>query len=403
MAIKGIFASHQHIVGERTGDFQSAVLQYFPTGQAAFTAISSGIPDEGAGDTTFHWNEDAHISGRQECVSGGLTNTIVVEDGSFYIPNQLLLVEQTGEILFVQGAAGNTLTVLRGLSGTTPTSISNQNSVQLIGSAHEESSEKPVAVAQQGAPRSNVTHIFRNAWAVSGTAKAVRVQTGDLVARNRQQCMMYHSEDMERAFLFSRKHVGTLNNKQFRLTDGIIAQIEKYGGIVTSAASDSGQGPVSGSLHLQDFYDWTRRIFETNVKGQPNERIVYNGNIALQALQQATIADSSYEITAMETEVGIKVMKVCTPFGDLKFMTHAMMNENPTWTSELYALHPGGLKRRTLRPTFPDEYDRNGTRANGIDADEGLITTEMGVQAGGTRTMGIYRNIRRGARSPIAQ
>lgn len=388
MAIKGIFASHQGIVGERSGDFASAILRMYPEGNAPLFGVSAGIPTAGAADTTFHWYEDAHISGRMNCVSGALTTTVVVGDGSFYVPNQILLVEQTGEYLFVTAVAGNSLTVIRGMGGTTVVSITNAMFVQLIGNAHEEASTKPVAVAQQGVPRSNLTQIFRNAWAVSGTTKAVKYNTGDKLAKSRSECAQFHSEDMERSFIWGRKHLGTLNSKQFRMTDGIVAQIEQYGGNVETANSGA-----AGWLTLKDLTSWVREVFSINVKGQPNERITFNGDIVLEVLNHMTLADSSYEIKVEETAVGIKVSKLVTAFGTLKMMTHPFMNESPVWNKEMYVLHPGGLRKRMLRPTFEDAYDKSGTRANGVDADEGLFTTEGGMEVGAARTMGIYRNI----------
>jgi hypothetical protein len=399
MAIKGIFTSHQGIVGERSGDFASSILYYYPTGQAQMFAISAGIPTVGAGDTTFHWYEDSHISGRQPIASGGTTTSIVVTDGSFYVPNQILLVEETGEYVFTTQVSGNTLTVIRGLGGTAIVSVTNSMHLQLIGNAHEEASEKPVAVTQQGAPRSNLVQIWRNAWAISGTAKAVKYRTGDKLAKSKRECAMYHSEDMERSMLWGKKHLGTLNGNQFRLTDGVVTQIESYGGVVASAATDSGSGPVAGDLSLKDLTEFVRQVFSTSVKGQPNERIVYNGDIVLQALQHMTLADSVYNIEFAESSVGIKVGSLVTAFGTLKLLTHPMMNESPVWRNEMYVLHPGGLRKRMLRDTFEDDYDKSGSRANGIDADEGMMTTEGGMEVGGARTMGIYRNIQRGVKS----
>lgn len=395
MAIKGIFQSHQNVVGEKQNDFAGAVLSLFPTGQAQFMAISAGIPKESAQQVSFSWEEDAHISGRQACVSGALTATVVVADGSFYLPNQILMVQETGEYLFVENVVSNTLTVIRGFAGTTAVSITNAHNVQLIGNAFEEASTKPNAVHQQGAPRTNLVQIFRNAWSISGTAKAIKVTNGDRLARSKRQCAQYHSEDMERSFLWGRKSVSTRNGKQFRTTDGVLTQIEQYGGVVKTAAT----GGNAGELSMGDFEDFMRQIFQTNVKGQPNERISYAGDIALQQFGRMVRLDSTYDIAYNETEYGINIGTLITPFGKLKLMTHPMMSENPIWTKELYVLHPGGLKRRPLRETFNDDYDKSGARTNGVDADEGIMTTEGGIACGAAKTMGIYRNIAKGVKT----
>src|SRR3546814_19995126 len=81
------------------------------------------------------------------------------------------------------------------------------------------------------------------------------------------------------------------------------------------------------------------------------------------------------------------------PYTTLFRSTHPLMNGNPVWRNEMYALHPGGITKRVLRDTFSEDYDKNGLRIQGKDADEGVITTECGIQVGAPQTMGILRNV----------
>jgi hypothetical protein len=134
-------------------------------------------------------------------------------------------------------------------------------------------------------------------------------------------------------------------------------------------------------------------VFTYNVKGQPNERVAFCGNMALKVINRMAFLDGDYQIKAEETKLGIKITEFVTPFGTLKLMTHSMMNENPVWSKEVYALHPGAIKKRVLRDTFPENYDKHGNGVAGVDADEGAITSEMGIQCGAARVMGIYRNL----------
>ena len=395
MSIRGIYASNQGIVGERVGDFASAILQIDPTGTAQMLAMTSGMSNRGAHDTIFHWFEDTHISGNTTATGGGTTTTVGITDPSLYVPGSVLMVEDTGEYMLVSAVTDTTLTVIRGLAGTTVVAITNGMTLQSIGNAHEEGSGRPTPVAQQGHPRLNYTQIFRNGWAVTGTAKAVSFRTGSKLAKNKRDCAKYHAEDMERAILWGRKHLGTLNGKQFRMTDGLLTQIEQYGGIVETPAT----GGNVGDMSWVDFSDWMRRLFAKNVKGQPNERICYAGDITLQIINNMAFAESEYNIKQGESSFGITVTEVINPFGKLKIMTHPLMNENARWRKELYAFHPGGIARRTLRETFEENYDSNGNRIDGVDADEGVITTEMGIECGAAQTMGILRGINKAVRS----
>lgn len=398
--IQGIFASNQGIVGDRAGDFASAILQLAPTGTALVLALSSGMQKEGAQDTIFHWFEDSHQAGRSNIVSGTTTTTITVGDGSQYVPNQVGLIEETGEIVMVTAIAGNALTVIRGLGGTAIVSVANTMHFQSIGNAHEEASGMPTAITQQGLPRFNYTQIFRNSWAVSGTAKAVKYNvTGNRVAKNKRDCALYHAEDMERAMIFGRKHIATINGKPFRLTDGIQSQIEQFGGLV----EDVTDGSVAGHYSWLLFDDFMRRLFSTNIKGQPNERLAIGGNNWLAGLSQMARLDGSYQIFQGEEKLGIKVTSIENAFGTLKLMSHPLFNENPLWNKELMLLHPGGIKRRILRDTFEEGYDSNGNRINATDADQGVMTTEFGVQVGGASVMGVLRGFTKAVKSDPAQ
>ena len=399
MAVQGIFASNQGIVGDRQGDFASAILQIGYVGTALILALTSGMQKKEATDTVFNWFEESHISGRSACVSGGVTTTVVVADSSTYRPGTVMFVEQTGEYMLVTATNGTTLTVTRGLSGTAIVAITNAHTVQAIGNAHEEASGLPVALTQSGAPRLNYTQIFRNGWAISGTAKAISFRTGSRLAKNKRDAAMYHAEDMERAFLFGKKHIGTMNGKQFRLTDGILAQIAQYGGKVVSAATDSGAGAVAGNLSYGDFAEFVRNVFSLNVKGQPNERIAIGGDLVLAALNRMAQLDGVYQLNQADSKFGINITTFVTPFGNLKIMTHPLLNENPIWQHELYVLHPGGIARRVLRDTFEEGYDKNGLRIQGKDADEGSITTEVGIEVAAAETMGILKNVQKAVKT----
>src|SRR3546814_8859988 len=72
-----------------------------------------------------------------------------------YTPNTILQVEETGEHMLVTATAGNSLTVVRGLAGTSIVSITSAHNVQKLGNAFEEASDMPTAVTQQGHPRMN--------------------------------------------------------------------------------------------------------------------------------------------------------------------------------------------------------------------------------------------------------
>lgn len=399
MGLRGIFASHASLIGDRQTDLAGRVLRIGAGGMAPMLAISSGMPSAPTTDTSFGWIEDTHISGNAEVVTGGNSAavSIVVDDSNIWVPNSILMNESTGEYMLVTSlnADGVTVGILRGFAGTTAAAIVAGQKLQSIGTAHAEGSGKPNPVTTRGSERTNYVQIFKNGWAITGTARKVKYLTGNQMATNREQCLNFHAEDIERAFLWGRKSVSTVDNKQLRTSNGIIPQIEGYGGIVESANSNA----TAGQLNLKDLRNFLRRLFDKQAKGLPNERIGFCGSQLLELIQNMVLLDSTYNVTQNETGYGLKVTTITGFNGDLKLLTHPMMVENAKWQQELYVLHPGLIKKRVLRETWSEEFGPEKNNNNGVDATEGYIADELGFEVKGVACMGVYKNIQTAGKS----
>lgn len=370
MAVKGVFASDAGINGERAGDFASGILKVNPTGTAPLFALTSGMPSSEATDIIVNWFEENHITGRvliNSFVTDGDGVGFVVADASSYIVGAVLLVEETGEYVFVDAIVGNTVTVTRGMGGSTVATVTAADHFQRIGTGHEEGSSRPVAVANKGFPRFNFVQIFRNTWNVTRTAQAINFRTGSRKARSMADAGQFHAEDIERSFIWGIQHIGTINGESFHSMDGINRQI------VTNITTAGG---TTNWTQLQDFF---LTIFSRNIQGSPNERIAFCGNGALNVINNIARLNADLNITVAQTDFGMNVSTLITPFGTVKLMTHPLMTESPLWTNELYIYHPAAIRTRFLRRTTIDNYDKDGTRA-GVDADFGVWTTEVSVE-----------------------
>lgn len=370
MAVAGIFASDANIPGSRRGDFAAGILQTMPTGSAPLLALTSGMASADARDTVVTWFEENHIGGREAVTSvngDGDAAVIDVADASHYVTGTILINQNTGEYLLINTITANQLNLTRAFAGTSATTITTSHFFQRIGTAHREASARPTAVANLGFPRFNYVQIFRNAWDVSGTAAAVEYHTGGLVAKNQADAAGFHAEDIERSLIHGKKHIGVANGEPFRMMDGINSQI------VTNVSS---AGSTTDWAELQAFFQTT---FEKNIKGKPNERIAFCGNNTLAVINEIGVRTSQLNIEVGQTDFGMNITKLITPFGNISLMTHPLMVENAVWTKELYVYHPGAIRTRWLRRTFLDNYDKDGTRA-GIDADFGVFTSELSCE-----------------------
>ena len=378
MAVNGVFTSDSNIQGARTGDFSSFLVRTMPTGSASLFALSSGMKSKDATDSIVHWFEENHISGRTQltaAVADGAATTINIDDASAYTPGVILLSESTGEYVLVTAITANALTVVRGHGGTTAAAIADNAYMQRIGNAFEEGSDRPPAVVNLGSPVFNYTQIFRNAWDVTGTAKAINTHVESAPAKNRRDAADFHAEDIERSLIWGKKSLGVKNGKPFHSMNGVNSFITTN---VTAAGGTTNWTQVDAFL---------QGVFEKNIKGAPNERIAFCGNGAIAVLNQIARADSDVNISVGQTEFGLKVFNWLTPYGSISLMTHPLMTESPLWTKDIYVYHPAAITTRYLRRTETDEYDKDGTRA-GRDGDFGVFTTELSVEYQAEKTGG---------------
>lgn len=392
MAVRGVFASHSSIVGDRQNTLSGRILKTGWAGTVPLLALSSGMKEESVSDTGWSWVEDTHISGNGVVTAATANNVtaIPVADTSIWTKNSVLLVETTGEhILITDIPSNNSITVRRGFAGTIASAIAQNATLQILGTAYEEGGGKPDSVMQFGDSFTNFVQIFKQGWSITGTAKAVKYQLGDKLADSKSQAMAFHAENIERAFFWGRKSITKSNNKEMRTSNGIIPQIEQFGGIVESAA----YGGTAGAMALAGFKDFIRRIFDKNAKGYPNERITFTSSKVLNLVQDMVAYDTHYELTLSDKVYGLDVWTLNFLGNQLKFATHPLMSENAYWSKELYVLHPGLIKKRVLRQTWTEEFNAGKANNNGVDADEGYVADELGFELKGANLSGIMRNI----------
>jgi len=387
MAIKGIFVSDAGALQERDDGLSSVILREARGGTVPLYALSSGMANDMATSAVISWYEEGIWSTRTiiTAVPVPTGNLITVEDSSWLHENLMFMVESTGEYIMVLGVTGNVLTVQRGMGGTPITGITigvDEQAIQLVGSAFEEASERPTAIATNPYPRTNMTQIFRRSWDISGTAQATAYRFGARLDKNKSDAAMNHATDMEYALLWGRAHQGVVHNKPFRTMDGVINQLRSN--IFASPA---------GGLTRRALDDYAERLFSKNIQGRPNERITFCGNVSLRAMNEIAMRYSSYNIEKRENEFGIKVNTFVTPFGDLTMIPHPLMNDSPVFSSDIYSFHPAAMSLAWLRRTFHLDEGQNGGSSDLRDAKAGVYTSELtckyGLEATGAIMTGV--------------
>jgi hypothetical protein len=288
----------------------------------------------------------------------------------------LLRAESTGEVILVNTVLSSTqIQVTRGIGSTAAAIADNVNMYQ-TGSAFEESSVRPNALAINPVRITNLTQIFRNSWAVSGSAQATQVIAGDsTVAESRMECAAFHAADIEKSLFFGTKSQGTRNGQPFRTMDGlrsIVGNIayypSSYGSVnITTAGGTTNYTQLEAALDV---------VFNQATDPKVgNERVIFCGGAARKVLNNIGRLNSTYQMMNGTTSYGLQFSEFKIARGSFRMIEHPLFNSNSDWSKYAFAVDLSTFRvaylggRKTKKEDIMD--------GNGIDAVGGSLTTEL--------------------------
>lgn len=347
MAILGLRDTSNFVANQAPESWREGILLLYPNGaeasKAPLTALTSLMKSKSVDDPRFHWWEKSLNDRRVQLhatttVNGGdptaaTAGTVEVwtlkstEDAKQFKKNDLLMVEQTKEILQVteDPTSDTSITVRRGAAGSTTAAI-DPNGVGInpmlvcIGSAFEEGSRAPTGVNFDPTEQYNYTQIFRSTLEMTNTAMKTRLRTGDQVKEAKRECLEYLSVDMERAFFFGKRNSTTQNGKPLRTTNGIINMIP----------SANQYAFASGTVTMDLLMARMKDLFSVG----SYEKMAFCGNQALLAINETVRKNSTWNIQNGVKEYGMAVTRLTTPFGELVLKPHPLFNQMSGGTNE---------------------------------------------------------------------
>lgn len=137
-----------------------------------------GEPRRPARSTVHEWIEDSLLPNSDQInqttfTPGPTTATsITVDNGSRFRVGDQVRPEGAEEIMLVTAIATNTLTVTRGYGGTTPFSLTDNLTLNILGNAAIEGDDRPATRFTNRARKQNYTQIFTASVEVSGSQLA---------------------------------------------------------------------------------------------------------------------------------------------------------------------------------------------------------------------------------------
>ena len=337
MAIQGLRDTSNFVADQRPKNWREGILLLTPNGSAPLYALTSLMKKKTTDDPEYHWWDKLQPSQRVTLganLTTGATSLTLTTGASQLKDGHLLYVEQSGEIMLVNGDPANetAVNVVRAYSGTTATTsvaydANNINpNLTVIGSAYEEGSQSPTGINYDPTKRTNYTQIFRNNLEATRTASKTRLRTGDAVREARRECLELHSMEIERAFWFGGASETVRNGKPLRTTGGVHEVIPSAN--ITTA---------SATTNLATFEGYMKNWFAFG----SSEKMVFTGNTGMLVIQQICRRNSSYQLMQGQKEFGMNVSRLVSPFGELILKTHPLFNRmtggSPATATGVYA------------------------------------------------------------------
>ena len=199
----------------------------------------------------FEWLEDDYVARWAQADASGATTgqtTVGVVDGTDFVAGDLFVVpgaissSTVPEVCQVTGVSTNTLTITRGIGGTTAATIAANAALRILGSAAEEGATPPSAKSTTVATKTSYTQIFRTAIDVSKTQAAAQLYGAPNGERRKEQKkkLVEHKQKMNISALFGKASEGLTSGptgKPLRTTMGlnsiISTNLTDAGGVLT--------------------------------------------------------------------------------------------------------------------------------------------------------------------------
>lgn len=400
----GIFNTGNFTQDLAAKSFAAMITRLMPNGTAPLFGLTSMLADETALQVEHGFFTKTMIFPEMKVNNGAGYNaaatTFTVDSTANLLPGMIMRNERTGENVIINTVPdGTSVTVARSVGSIAAAAINDDDDFYQVGNAFEESSDRPAANNIIPVRVTNLTQIFRNTWAISGSAQATRVIAGgNTDAENRQDCAAFHAADIEKAIFFGQKSQGTRNGQPFRTMDGLITMIEdptfyppSYGGVVNSHTA----GGTTNWTQLEGFLD---PVFDqaTDPKGS-NERVMFVGGSAKLVLNNIGRLNGTYQLVDGQTNWGLQFSTLTTARGKFRLIEHPLFNTNPAWSKMAVGVDLPTFRLAYLagRKTQNKEFNTQGNIASddGIDAVGGTLTTECTTVIKNTPANVVIRNL----------
>lgn len=372
----GNVASNTLTKDQAAKSFSGMIARFMPMGDAPLFGLTSMLRTETALQFQHgYFSKSMIFPSVTLSAQAAIADTILsVATTVNIIPGMLLRPDGAStEIMLVQGVVGGTqLVVQRGVGNTAPAIIPISTLCIQVGNASEEGSNRPLAVSIQTVLQTNFTQIFRNTWAVTGTAAETKMIAGDgNVSESKMDCAALHAADIEKAIIWGQKFLGMRNNQLFHTMDGILSIVNSQ-----APANVTTLGATTTFTQLETALDPVFNVRSDQMIG--NERLMFVGGVSRRVLNNIGRLNGTYQLTQGMTEFGLRFSTLNMTRGTFRIIEHPVLNawgSAASYAKMAIVVDMASFNLAYLGNRKTKAFDIIGE--DGVDAVGGTLTTEV--------------------------
>jgi hypothetical protein len=376
--------------------FAGQILRRFPNGSAPMFALTSQTGRSKAKQSTHGYftkvMEFTKLTINMGAGAAAGVTTLTFTSTTGVTPNMVLHNPRTGENVRVTTVSTATDLVVARAFGRVAAAAINQGDTWIqVGTAFNEGSNRPESRRLTVSYVANYTQIFRNAWALTDTARASMAEAGySNIAENRQDCGMFHSVDIESAIIWGQPRMDTTGSTPVHATQGVLDAMNQYAAsnVVTAGATTNYDQLVN---LVEPAFEYSANV------GDPKTRVAFCDKTSMKVLNQVGRKSGQITVTQGETAFGMRFSQLDFYKGTINLIEHPLLNG--LGQSMMLIMDMAALKLAYLegRDTKPEDYGVNGKSAdNGQDAVGGSLTTELAVELINPYACGVVKGLTAG-------
>ena len=358
----------------------ATLMRLFPNGSSPITGLSAML-----GTTTAVASTHGYFSKTAEFVSTTVganysiaAATITVASTIGMGVGSILHNVTTRENMRVTAVNSSTvIAVTKAFGRVADAAGTTGDKIILSGTASAENSTRPTARQFPVVYVANYTQIFRNAWALTGTAKASLAEADFVnVQESRRDAALLHNVDQEAASIWGQAKMDTSGAQPIHATQGIIDAIRQY--------SIANYTTAGGTTTLTQLIAALEPAFKYSADvSNPRLRYAFGDAKAISVMNQIAIKNGTVNLTPETTEFGMDYQSFKFYKGTVRLMEHALLNGFDPTAGRLIVLDIPSIKLAYMngRNAAVEQYGVDGKIVeNGTDGVGGSFTSEMAVE-----------------------